>query len=75
MLNKESVQTESCDKLMKATLLLTVDRCLRCHQILMKSNMYILKQVTMIHLHCSENKERALTRHSLVMLTRARPWY
>lgn len=55
MLNKESVQTKSCDKLMKAKLLLlTVDHCLRSHQILMKSNMYIFKQVTMSHLHLQE---------------------
>lgn len=55
MLKKESVQTSSCDKLMKATLLLlTVDPCLHPYQILMKSNMYIFKQVTTSHLHLQE---------------------
>lgn len=55
MLKKESVQTKGCDKLMKATLLLlTVDHCLHSFQILMKSNTYIFKQVTISHLHLQE---------------------
>lgn len=57
MLNKESVQTKSCDKLMRATLLLTVDHCLRSHQILaawLNTNTYIFKQVTMRHVHLQE---------------------
>lgn len=64
MLNKEGVQTKSCDKQRKAALLLlTVDHCLRSYQILLKSNMYIFKQVTMSHLHslsCYANESAAL---------------
>ena len=55
MLNKESVQTKICDKLMKAALLLlAVVHCLCSYQVLIKPNLCIFKQVMMSHLHLQE---------------------